>query len=1340
MKRLTEQLKRAKLEASQMSERVILIQSERDFYKMKWSESSPLDALNLNSVENRAVSSETSSSEEGKGGMYEKKMVTSISAEYLREIEGLRRQLAESQQLVATNSSVQLYDTREAMLENELTSNVARVIAQTEKHLLLEAKRLKSIGLLVDGVGKADDENEDSEDDNSNELNIIGSEERTGKAHGDRGLESQIEEEDQSYQRRQKMMTEEVAELGESIELKEQLLGQLRKSHYQYGVMKAFYEQKLTALNGEMDDNQVERERLLSELEQLEHNSNRHEEKAIKHQNDQQKRLLTQLQKKDEELRLLKKRQEELSGLSRIQSRYMAQVTRLEVDIDGMRKQKVDLSKSLQQEKKKHFVLLNEKAREIDKLKRSLMISESEAKRLEKDKLKAEQRTKEAIKDSAAMRKKVNESQRYGGAADSASAKARLARRAMGGVGKSSTPRILSEEELRTKKWLDKRIADINAREEAADTLRKQCEQQLALLNKKAALELERATMENCLRDVVTGFGSVEVEDRGPLSKEEEEALQEIQDRLECVEGQLKLRDRNISEIESRLAGSEGISSAQESTVEALKRTAAVSLPAAHELIRLLFDMLVTTKSAAQQRKASLMRSEGREKQLRYDLDDSSTRMNALVRAHDMELTRSANEYEEKLCGLFTHSSIGKMVIAESGFYKDDPGVSDSASVSESASANYTPLTPTKLAIMSTSPQSPSSSVGRYRSSAEASYKMLLSVATEQSNLLRSRLERESGRGIELQSRISEMDHSCMSLQRELEEKDVHIRFLEDERALFRDMADSLRAGISALGGSAGQTILKQIKDRISDAGDDSDDEETESVLGEFSNLSEMISRTGNVISTSEKTLPSSGPGGAISPINTLTTSASAGSLGIGKQVVYDRLTNPNNFTGAMKNAFGQDLAKKKLKVQQIKSGLPTKKEGRDASPFVFVNSRTHNKEHMAAYLDGSTSSNTSGEFDPKHISPDSLPVPPLPLHLNTRTSTTKSLKGGVSPRNPIRTVSQRLRSSTDSSTITSGPSLTLATSVKSPQGPSYSSHPTQREKERVKNTVRPPVPEWRDSSIFDETEPIMESVENPHSNSKRLSLQRSMSPDNLEPPKAFYAEVDDVMERENASGEANADAAESLVEACYGEEEEIDDSLPDVIPAPSRLSNIGGIIRNLFSKNTSLGSSDVEKRQAEAEEASFISIAGSSGWSALEGDMMITENSHAEHADNVLAAALGSTAEEENEGGKSSQILCNVDSSDEEASLSLASDDGGGPSLSQRNSLDNIDMLSMTSRRQKKIRSSDSSQEKAISHEERHIEKLKNRLKSATSKTMSPTATGGGMRPNSAFNSSRIK
>ena len=55
--------------------------------------------------------------------------------------------------------------------------------------------------------------------------------------------------------------------LGEQLQLKEALLGQLRRSQQQYGVMKLFYEQKLHALYEEMNEKQEERDRLMSELQ-----------------------------------------------------------------------------------------------------------------------------------------------------------------------------------------------------------------------------------------------------------------------------------------------------------------------------------------------------------------------------------------------------------------------------------------------------------------------------------------------------------------------------------------------------------------------------------------------------------------------------------------------------------------------------------------------------------------------------------------------------------------------------------------------------------------------------------------------------------------------------------------------------------------------------------------------------------------------------------------------------------------------------------------------------------------------------------------------------------------
>ena len=394
LKRVTEQLKRARVEASEMSERVVLIQSERDFFHIKYSDLRPEDSLSF--YKDPAAVSKT-------GDVAEKGKVTSMIAGYLRQIEELKKGIAEKQdhRKSFTSSASHVFDASSAELESELTSNVARVIAQTEKHLLQEAKRLKKIGQSAakppDGshfkVIAALDDGNDTDDDPS-----VASGETSPMLGGERKntfTESQLEEDDIAYQRRQKMITAEVAELGESIELKQQLLGQLMNSQHQYGVMKTFYEQKLSALNLEMSEKQSERDRLLVELQHLEDSTNKNEVEAVKIQAEQEKKLRIQLKKKDDELRSMTKRQEELTNLSRVQSRYTAQVSRLESDIEGMRKQKVDLSKSLQVEKKRHYNLLNDKAKEIDRLKRDLLASAGEAKRLGKDKLRAEERTRE---------------------------------------------------------------------------------------------------------------------------------------------------------------------------------------------------------------------------------------------------------------------------------------------------------------------------------------------------------------------------------------------------------------------------------------------------------------------------------------------------------------------------------------------------------------------------------------------------------------------------------------------------------------------------------------------------------------------------------------------------------------------------------------------------------------------------------------------------------------------------------------------------------------------------------------------------------------------------------
>jgi precorrin-2 methylase len=72
---------------------------------------------------------------------------------------------------------------------------------------------------------------------------------------------------------------------------------------------------------------------------------------------------------------------------------------RLESDISAMKKQRVELTKTLQSEKKKHMSNLNEKAKEIERLKRELSKKAVDVKRLGMEKERAEDRAREAMRE-----------------------------------------------------------------------------------------------------------------------------------------------------------------------------------------------------------------------------------------------------------------------------------------------------------------------------------------------------------------------------------------------------------------------------------------------------------------------------------------------------------------------------------------------------------------------------------------------------------------------------------------------------------------------------------------------------------------------------------------------------------------------------------------------------------------------------------------------------------------------------------------------------------------------------------------------------------------------------
>ena len=615
--------------------------------------------------------------------------------------------------------------------------------------------------------------------------------------------------------------------------------------------------------------------------------------------------------------------------------------------------------------------------------------------------------------------------------------------RTLGSRQSTADIRILSESELKTKKWLDGKICDINVMEESVGTLRRQLEQQMSLLKSKETLENERHAI-NALRHVAGHHGGLTLED--------EEALQEVEDRLESVEGQLKLRDRNINEIEGKIGVDGDVSLMQGKALEALKKMSATSQPASHDLIGLLFSMLVSSKLSSRQKRTDLQRIEVKEKQLRLELDEAAKRMHALVRAHDMELTRSANEYEEKLLGLFTHSTIGQIVTKESGINQCD---SDDLHGIPSIDSEDSPFILSGPGSFSTKGQGsfstqgfPSSqgsfamkrfSFGQSHGSLanDATHKVLLAAATEQCGLLKGRLEREARRSKDLHIRITELTHRLMLSKEELKERDVNVKFLEDESNLFRDIANRLRAGVLILGGSASGVILDQVKGvrkfsgkvgaravpQTSNASvirsawdsedeDDDDVEDDDTLKGEFMHLADVITRTGSMIDKS-RSGESGKESGHSSPLSSPRTMSSrhpsSGSIGSGKDVVYDRLANPNNYTGSMRSAFGSDLVRKRQLVQLIKNGAPynisgyapprvepaTNRTGTQSRKSLPISGRLTPRDSQPDRCQASTAAIFQGEDSPNSSISDSLSSSSDPKR--TAPSTSPKMKRPVS-------------------------------------------------------------------------------------------------------------------------------------------------------------------------------------------------------------------------------------------------------------------------------------------------------------------------------------------------------
>lgn len=976
--RLNEKIKHLQSHVSDVNERNILLQSEVDYYKLKYESPSCNDD-----------GSDLSIGIEVDPAMEEKKMQTlPLIANYIREIESLKSALSQanksqlnsiSQYSLNLNkmdedfsflsdddnnaSSMNVMST--SALEGELTANVAKVISETQLELYNEQKRL--LRLKTQSAAK------------KNGSVLASSDEMYCSDDGGDALDSSktsnqfslVQEEDRTYQRRQKIMAAEMTDISESIQVKEQLVMQLQKSQKQYELMKRFYEEKLLTLCREMDVKEAEKQRMTEELQKLFVLN----KSASQKENDKQRGLEAEmslkekLSDKENELKALRQKQEELSSLSKVHSRSSQQISKLEADIIAMKRQRVELSLTLQQEKRNHYIALNQKVKEIDKLKRELLKTTAKMQQLGVEKDNAQQKVRDIIRENSAKRRlgSVNEMSKNlpTNSRDSSGESAATTLRRSLRVN-TSERKPLTENQEKMKKWLDKQVRDIAAREEAVEKLKRQYELQLSLHHKKKMLEESRAS----IRDVIVsakldnnptlsgGGSSDEV-----LSIEEEEALAEIEDRISTLDGQLKYRNEQISSIELSLDDPNANSGRISSTMQKLQTAAANSLPAAHELIQIIFNMLVSSKKTAWSRKEILARYEEREKKLLNELEELKHRLSSMTRQHAKDIDRLDREYDEKISGLVEYSSFGQLL---HGSQQAETTAGSPSSPPESVRSTLQSAfrRPSNSYSNIFTEGSVDSNDGENVDVVSALRTMLM-VANDKNTTYKERLQREENRIMIMNITIDELKAEQYELNDKLLSKDRDIKFLEDECRMLQEMVSDLKIKlmkgspananntqslISAVDAGNNNDEMKMRQRKMSaksnissddNVEDGADTDENLSIL--FSSLGQEISQHGELRYASEQKTSSS---------SKKSYGSYNGSMSNADKNIFDRLTNPNNFTGTQKNIFEQDIEINRAKVAHVKEMELQQKKKKEENFFLsFTNS----------FISNNVTSGTSG-------------------------------------------------------------------------------------------------------------------------------------------------------------------------------------------------------------------------------------------------------------------------------------------------------------------------------------------------------------------------------------------
>ncbi|XP_078586008.1 kinesin-like protein KIF21A isoform X4 [Branchiostoma floridae x Branchiostoma japonicum] len=239
------------------------------------------------------------------------------------------------------------------------------------------------------GVGEESEEEEEDEDEEENQ-----EEEKEGEEEEEGSSESSSDEEDGDN------LEEDLADISCEIAIKQKLIDELEVSQKKMQVLKYQYEEKLSNLQQKIQATQQERDKVLANMESVDHIA---EEKAKKIKSEYERKLKNM----QDEVKKLQAAKREHARLMRNNAQYEKQLKTLRHDLDEMKKTKVRLMKQMRDEQAKSRESENKRTRELAQLKKEQRRRDNVIQQLEREKKQRELVLKRKQEEVNSLRKQA---------------------------------------------------------------------------------------------------------------------------------------------------------------------------------------------------------------------------------------------------------------------------------------------------------------------------------------------------------------------------------------------------------------------------------------------------------------------------------------------------------------------------------------------------------------------------------------------------------------------------------------------------------------------------------------------------------------------------------------------------------------------------------------------------------------------------------------------------------------------------------------------------------------------------------------------------------------------